>query len=72
MKTMLALAALLAVGGCAGMDLDRMDDSGLAPPPGGSIIPEPHPGAEEPSRYLTNQQKATPPRERYPVPKPKD
>ncbi|MBI1404833.1 MAG: hypothetical protein GC145_01750 [Caulobacter sp.] len=70
--TLTAVLALgLFTGGCAGMDLDRFDDSGLAAPPGGTGIPEPHTGADDPSRMLTKLTRPQPRREDYPVPKPK-
>jgi hypothetical protein len=48
----MVLTAALVLAGCAGGVYCRDDDSGLAPPPKGSAIPEPHGGADVPSETV--------------------
>jgi hypothetical protein len=61
LKITAAAFCALALAGCANSSLDFHDDSGLEPPPFGSIIPEPHTGAFAPSETISRSKQPDPP-----------
>jgi hypothetical protein len=54
------LTSTLVLAGCAAGSYCRDDDSGLAPPPKGSSIPEPHGGANAPSETIQKLSRSGP------------
>ena len=61
LKTVIALACSVMLTSCACGGVDFHDDSGLEPPPFGSIIPEPHEGAFAPSAAVNRSKQPDPP-----------
>ena len=69
LRIALPIAAALGLCACAHASYDPDDDSGLAPPPPGSAISNPHAGAEAPSEMVAKMKRPNPePASPYAVP----